>query len=84
MQPGLKEVLESLRKEDKFVFLTTNYDTNTTNTLMTASFGEEWMSHFDLILLDCHRPLFFRCEHTFCEFDEKDRNCYGKRISTGQ
>jgi hypothetical protein len=52
---------------------------------MTASLGEEWMSLFDLILLDCHKPLFQRCEHKFVEFDENARGGknYGERISTG-
>jgi hypothetical protein len=55
----VRQWLEKLKKSNKKLFLATNSRYDYTNLLTTYAIGDDWQNFFDLIIVDCKKPLFF-------------------------
>jgi HAD superfamily 5'-nucleotidase-like hydrolase len=67
-----KQLLESLRKTGKLVFLITSSNIDFTRFLMNYCFGNEWMSYFDCVLTYARKPTFFTSDRYFVSIDSND------------
>ena len=55
-----KELLISLKKKGKFLFLSTNSHVDYCELIMTASIGEDWKDYFDVISAASSKPVFWK------------------------
>jgi HAD superfamily 5'-nucleotidase-like hydrolase len=55
----VRQWLEKLKKLNKKLFLATNSRFDYTDLLTKYAFGDDWKNLFDLIIVDCKKPLFF-------------------------
>lgn len=74
-RPDVRQWLEKIKINNKKLFLATNSRFDYTDLLTTYAFGNDWQNLFDLIIVDCKKPLFFsnpdqRVFHRF--IDEKN------------
>jgi 5'-nucleotidase len=53
------QMLKVLRENDRSTFLLTNSDYPYTNGIMTYLLGKNWTSHFDIVVVDARKPLWF-------------------------
>lgn len=53
------QMLQELRAAGRNTFLLTNSDYPYTNGIMTYLLGRDWLSHFDIVVVDARKPLFF-------------------------
>jgi HAD superfamily 5'-nucleotidase-like hydrolase len=55
----VRQWLEKLKQSNKKLFLATNSRLDYTDLLTKYAFGDDWKDLFDLIIVDCKKPLFF-------------------------
>jgi len=67
-----KQLLESLRKTGKHVFLITSANDDFARFLLNNCFGNEWMSSFDFVLTYARKPTFFTSDRYFVSIDSND------------
>ena len=58
-RPDVRQWLEKLKSANKRLFLATNSRLDYTDLLTKYAFGDDWRDLFDLIIVDCKKPLFF-------------------------
>ena len=58
-RPDVRCWLEKLKQSGKKLFLATNSRADYTDLLNTFAFGKDWKDLFEVIIVDCKKPLFF-------------------------
>ena len=57
-QPQLRNVLATLRSHRKQIFMATNSHLEYLELAMGATLGPDWKNQFDLVLVNCNKPLW--------------------------
>ena len=47
---------------------------------MKLSLGDNWKSYFDIVVANARKPLFYRAESPFYEYDQTAKNDQGKKL----
>ena len=51
--------------------------------VMETTVGKNWRRLFDLLFIDCHKPLFQRANKPFYAYDKSESNLKGDKIKSG-
>ena len=84
-QPELRETFLKLKESGKKLFVATNSHVEYSDVILTATFGEDWRSLFDVICCFTCKPRFFQNEQVtpFHEYDSTHITNKGKSITDG-
>ena len=67
--PEIRSILERLKANGKYAFLTSNSCVQYTDLVMNYSIGSDWKEFFTLVMANSNKPLFYKTETPFFEFD---------------
>ena len=62
------------------IFLTSNSNVDYMDQVMTHTLGKDWKKYFDLCVANARKPLFYRAEHPFYEYNPKVETRKGNKI----
>jgi len=80
-QQKIKQILQSLRKRGKILFLASNSVDEYVAVLMEHCFGKDWLELFDLVISSARKPAFFSKDNPFFEVDLNAVYRRGQEIS---
>lgn len=63
--PGLATVLNKMKSKGKLLFYTTNFHAEFTEFCFNYAIGPKWLDCFDLVLVNCRKPIFAHGESPF-------------------